>query len=208
MVDDSLAAADRPNDRVGRRVLVGVSSHSLAAPIALTAPAQSSDLDLAALFARHGRRLLRLAWRLTGRPEAAEDLVQEAFLRAAEKPRRVPVDPTGSEAWLVRVVVNLARDGFRRAATHRRAEPALLAAERTTPDPADAAEARRDVARALAALPPRRRAVVVLVELEELDTAQVARLLGIARVTVRWHLAAGRAELRRRLGAPPRQETP
>jgi RNA polymerase sigma-70 factor (ECF subfamily) len=186
-----------------------VRSSSLAAPILLSPAARASELDLGALFARHGRRLYRLACRLTGAPDAAEDLVQEAFARAAERPGRVPADEAGSEAWLVRVVVNLARDRFRRAATRRRAEPDLVrAASVSSADAAAAARARRDVARALAALPPRRRAVVVMVELEELDTAEVARLLGIARVTVRWHLAAGRAELRRRLGAPPREERP
>jgi RNA polymerase sigma factor (sigma-70 family) len=55
--------------------------------------------------------------------------------------------------------------------------------------------------RALDALPPRRRAVVVLHELEELDAKDIAKLLGITTVTVRWHLSRGRRELTRILKA-------
>lgn len=164
-------------------------------------------LDLAALFATHGRRLFRLALRLSGRPEIAEELVQEAFLRAAERPRRVPREPRACEAWLVRVVVNLGRDRFRRESTAARKRPEIAAAQTFSRETSAAADARHDLARALAALPPRRRAVIVLVELEELDTAEVARLLGITRATVRWHLAAARTELRRRLADEPRTES-
>jgi len=46
-------------------------------------------------------------------------------------------------------------------------------------------------------LPPRRRAVVVLYELEGLATSAIASLLGVTAVTVRWHLAMGRRELTR-----------
>ncbi len=53
---------------------------------------------------------------------------------------------------------------------------------------------------ALARLSPRRRAVVALHELEGTDVAEVARLLGISRATVRWHLAAARRDLKQFLG--------
>lgn len=175
----------------------------------MTASDPAAPLDLAALFARHGRRLYRLALRLASDPAAAEDLVQETFLRAARRPQRVPAEPARGEAWLVRVLVNLARDDYRRRRTRRAAAASLAHDARNPVDAAGAVLARHDVAAALARLPARRRAVVVLHELEELDAAAIARLLGIARVTVRWHLAAGRAELRRRLvasdpeGGPP-----
>ena len=51
----------------------------------------------------------------------------------------------------------------------------------------------------MAELGPRRRAVIVLVELEELPTREVARLLGMPEGTVRWHLSKGRRQLRTRL---------
>ena len=60
---------------------------------------------------------------------------------------------------------------------------------------------------ALAMLSPRRRAVVVLRELEDRSVEEIAKLLGIGRVTVRWHLAAGRKHLARILGAPDTSTT-
>jgi len=170
------------------------------APLAMSDSAAASEVDLEGLFAAHGQRLYRLALRMTGDAAAAEDLVQEAFLRAARRRDRLSAAEL-AEAWLVRVLVNLVRDDSRRRRTRRLAAPQLPVAERDPADLAAAVAARCDVATALAELPARRRAVVVLHELEELDTAAIARLLGVARVTVRWHLAAGRADLRRRLSA-------
>jgi len=152
--------------------------------------------------------LLRLALRLTdGARQDAEDLVQETFLRAARRFRGVP--PAGlrsTEAWLARVLVNLVRDRsrrdkVRRVAAERREDVGPATQRATTPGPAESALARHDLRRALARLPARRRAVLVMHELEELDSGEIARLLGIARATVRWHLAAGRTELARALGA-------
>lgn len=174
----------------------------------MSEPAAAPAVDLGELFAAHGSRLYRLALRLTSDPAAAEDLVQETFLRAARRPERVPAEPQRGEAWLVRVLVNLTRDDFRRRRTRRAAARSLANDERDPVDTAGAVLARHDVGAALARLPARRRAVVVLHELEGLDTAAIARLLGIARVTVRWHLAAGRAELRRRLVSSLPEEGP
>jgi RNA polymerase sigma-70 factor (ECF subfamily) len=164
---------------------------------------------LGTLFdACHGR-LYRLARRLVSDPEEARDLVQEAFLRAARRLHSLPADDPGAEAWLTRVVVNLCRDRHRRLAVRRR-DARHLATPATDPasSPEDRAAARSAVEAALATLPARRRAVVVLHELEELGTAEIARLLGVTRVTVRWHLAAGRKDLARQLlGADPPHET-
>jgi RNA polymerase sigma-70 factor (ECF subfamily) len=66
-----------------------------------------------------------------------------------------------------------------------------------TAHPEEAAVARAPVRAALARLAPRRRAVIVLHELEGMPAREVARLLGIAEVTVRWHLLAARRELAR-----------
>jgi RNA polymerase sigma factor (sigma-70 family) len=164
----------------------------------------AGSVDLAQLFEQHGRRLFRLARRLTGGSAEAEDLVQEAFLRAARALRAVPAEAAAAERWLVTILVRLAHDRFRRNRVRDDAAAALAYVPTAAGDPETAAIARRDVAFALASLPPRRRAVVVLHELEERDTAEIARLLGIARVTVRWHLAAGRRELGQRLGLSPK----
>ncbi len=73
-----------------------------------------------------------------------------------------------------------------------RSEPACASADH------DAAfVARATIWRALDALPPRRRAVVVMHELEELPIATIASLLGISAITARWHLSKGRRDLER-----------
>jgi RNA polymerase sigma factor (sigma-70 family) len=61
--------------------------------------------------------------------------------------------------------------------------------------------ARAMVQHALDRLAPRRRAILVLYELEGVPVQRIASLLGIAAVTVRWHLSMGRREMARILGA-------
>jgi RNA polymerase sigma-70 factor (ECF subfamily) len=161
--------------------------------------AGSTDIDadrLGALFDAHHQRLYRLARRLSRSADDARDLVQETFLRAARAPSSVPREPPHDEAWLVRVLVNLCRDRWRQTQTRRRldaftARPSAPAAI----DPESAAVARSVVWRALATLDPRRRAVIVMHELDGEPIDAIARLLGVTAVTVRWHLSRGRRQL-------------
>ena len=158
---------------------------------------------LARLFDAHQRRLFFLALRMASDREEAQDLVQEAFLRAARQPASVPNGDGPGEAWLVRTLVNLCRDRYRRRAVRSRvlAPPRWVerAGEPGTDHPEAAEVARATVKAALARLSPRRRAVVALHELEGISVREVARLLGVTEVTVRWHLLAARRELARLL---------
>jgi RNA polymerase sigma-70 factor (ECF subfamily) len=157
---------------------------------------------LARLFERHQRRLFLLAVRLASDREEARDLVQETFLRAARSPRSIPGDDPAGEAWLVRTLVNLCRDRWRRAEVRVRGRSALERIEEEREpagDPEEAAVARATVRAVLGRLSPRRRAVIVLCELEGRAAREVARLLGVTEVTVRWHLLAARRELARLL---------
>jgi RNA polymerase sigma-70 factor (ECF subfamily) len=158
---------------------------------------------VAALFDAHHERLYRLARRLARSPEDPADLVQETFLRAARGPHRVPAGAASEEAWLVRVLINICRDGWRHAAVHGRAlaEHRLPVHEPTDPEAGMLAHAM--VWRALDTLPPRRRAILVLHELDGTPAPAIARLLGITPVTVRWHLMRGRREMARALGVTP-----
>ncbi len=158
-----------------------------------------TDTDrIAELFDSHQRRLFQLALRLCSDREEARDLVQEAFLRAARQPRAVPEGEPAGEAWLVRTLVNLCRDRYRRLAVRSRARQELTREGKEDgrrPHPEETHVARATVQAALERLSPRRRAVVVLHELEEKPVRDVARLLGVTEVTVRWHLLAARREL-------------
>ncbi len=159
---------------------------------------------LAELFDSHQNRLFHLALRLCSDREEARDLVQEAFLRAARHPGAVPEGEPGGEAWLVRTLVNLCRDRYRRLAVRSKAREELVREgrwERAHPEETHVAKA--TVQAALAHLAPRRRAAIVLHELEGRPVRDVARLLGVTEVTVRWHLLAARRELARVLGEKP-----
>ena len=172
-------------------------------PLVTAIPADANETAaerMRGLFDTHYGRLYRLARRLAPDADAALDLIQDTFLKAARAPLSIPHGPRDEEAWLVRVLVNIQRDQWRKSAVRRHHAETVKAPE---------AEHRGDAAllahhvvwRALDSLAPRRRAVVVMRELEELDVKDIAALLGIRAVTVRWHLSRGRRELARILGA-------
>src|SRR5690349_17810841 len=142
-------------------------------PRASAASVTPPDERVAALFDAHHRRLYLLARRLCGSPEEARDLVQDTFLRVAMAPSRVPDGSGPEEAWLVRVLVNLCRDRWRRAAT-RLKHVDDLPAPHAAANPEQTLVAHSVVWRALARLSPRRRAVIVMHELEDLSPAEIA----------------------------------
>jgi RNA polymerase sigma-70 factor, ECF subfamily len=180
------------------RVCRNMSGQSAVTSMAVETSAGSAAERLGALFDAHQDRLYRLARRLVPSTDDARDLVQETFLRAARAPEAVPVDIAGEEAWLVRVLINIRRDQWRKLAVRRSpAASARLNAGDRPPDPEAALIARRTVWQALDKLHPRRRAVVIMHELDGLPPSRVASLLGISTVTVRWHLSRGRRDLAR-----------
>jgi DNA-directed RNA polymerase specialized sigma24 family protein len=74
---------------------------------------------LARLFDAHHARLYSLARRMTASADAARDVVQETFLRGARSPNSIPHGASQEEAWLVRVLVNICRDDWRKQAVRR-----------------------------------------------------------------------------------------
>ena len=174
---------------------------------ALDVPLQDSTSErLGALFDAHQARLYALARRMSRDPDAARDLVQEAFLRAARHPASIPAADSAAEAWLVHVLVNLCRDRWRRLKVRRSAGPAPRWSRDAPADPEATSRARDAVRAALATLRPKTRAVVVMHEIEGIDAERIAALLGISQTTVRWHLATGRSRLRDELD-PQRQQS-
>jgi RNA polymerase sigma factor (sigma-70 family) len=158
--------------------------------------ASATDPDrLSDLFACHHQRLYRLARRLSSSTDDALDLVQDTFVRAATHLASVPLGRANEEAWLVRVLINLRRDQWRRAGVRNRHDAHARASEATVAAPEGALIARMALWRALDALAPRRRAVIVMHELEGLPIPAIARLLGVTAVTVRWHLSKARRQL-------------
>jgi RNA polymerase sigma-70 factor (ECF subfamily) len=139
-------------------------------------------------------RLRRYARALTGRTDAAEDLVQETLQRALEK-WRLWQRERDLRPWLFSIMHNLHVDG------HRRDQRVDFCADDDLPVPvqrasqADALEL-RDLERALALLPPEQREVLLLVGLEELSYTEVARALQIPQGTVMSRLSRARTRLK------------
>ena len=177
-----------------------MTGQAIAMPAAIGGDDDDPGARLGTLFDLHHQRLYRLAYRLS-RVDDAQDLVQETFLRAARSPHAIPDGYARQEAWLVRILINICRDRWRWSAVRARA----LADGRVEPpgsaSPEPALMARTMVQNALERLSPRRRAILVLYELEGVPVRRIASLLGMAAVTVRWHLSVGRREMARILGA-------
>lgn len=168
-------------------------------PVASALPTEQAN-RLAELFEAHGDRLYRLARRLVSSADDALDLVQDTFLKAARSPESIPHGLTNEEAWLVRVLINVRRDQWRKEAVRKRHELELGHPTAQPDNPESEFLSRTTVWQALDHLTPRRRVVVVMYEIDGLSTASIASLLGINAITVRWHLSRGRHELARRLG--------
>lgn len=140
--------------------------------------------------------VLRVAYRLLGRLEDAQDAAQEVFLRLLRHRHRVGPD---LRAWLYRVTVNVCNDHHRR----RKVVVQMEAREqRLDFDPAPnpervlaLEERKRLVMEGLSKLPERERAAVVLRDIEGLSTAEVAAILGVEEVTVRSQASSARLKL-------------
>ena len=148
------------------------------------------------LMRAHERRVLRIAWRMLGSLEDAQDTAQEVFLKLHRHFGRL--DPAAVEGWLCRTTVNACYDALR-----RRRPSAELAAEPAAPPDVhlERDERRRLVTEGLKTLPERERAAVVLREIEGLSTAEVAAALGTSEVTVRSQVSMGKARLKKWLEA-------
>jgi RNA polymerase sigma-70 factor (sigma-E family) len=136
--------------------------------------------------------LLRTAYLLTGARPAAEDLVQTALLRAMRRWSRID-DPV---AYLRRVMVNQRTSGWRRAARLTEQLTAHLPERADGADLAEGVATRDELVRALAELPPKMRAVLVLRYWEDLSEAETAELLGCSVGTVKSQASRGLARLR------------
>src|SRR5258707_8592395 len=131
--------------------------------------------------------LKRQAFLLCGNDGQAEDLVQDALIRAFAQPMRTP-RPDAAEAYVRVIMVNLFIDGARRRSRWNRTAPLLTGTDMSA-DPADQVLTRDVLLTALNDLSPRQRACVVLRFYQDLPVAQVASALGIGEGTVKRYLS-------------------
>jgi RNA polymerase sigma-70 factor (sigma-E family) len=150
---------------------------------------------------RHGRELGRLAYLMLGDRDAADDLTGDAFLAAWQQWDMVRV-ADHPLAYMRRLVVNMAGTRIRRSVRERRG---LLLFHGDAADVASGTDTAAviDVRTALARLPARRRACVVLRYGFDVSEQEVARILGVSVGTVKSQTSKGVAQLRPLLGAAP-----
>lgn len=179
--------------------------------------ALAADLDgtFEALVRAYQDRLYAFGLRLTGSPRDAEEIAQDAFIRAYRALARYPADRVEAlklRAWLFQVTVNVARN---RARTRRLAEVPLLSAdddhesvaERVADDaerPDQVAERHDEqdrMAAVVATLPERYRAAVILRHMQGLSYQEIAAVLGQPSGTVKSNVHRGVAYLRAALDA-------
>jgi RNA polymerase sigma-70 factor (sigma-E family) len=156
------------------------------------------DALVSRLFEQEAANLVRLARFFVDDRDAAEDLVQEAFIRLARSVHRIE-EGDRAPAYLRSIVLNLARDHNRRglmSLRHRmRSDPAPPALDEEIVDRDD----HRRVIEALRALPLGQRNCLVLRYYLELSNPEIATTLGVSINTVKTQIQRGMATLERRL---------
>jgi RNA polymerase sigma-70 factor (ECF subfamily) len=146
----------------------------------------ADEARLDELFRRHWRAAWRAAYAVTWRRELANDVAQEAFVRAVTRGNFDPSRPFGP--WVTRIAVNLAIDELRHERRLAQEEPEVAAEPQPEGDDA--------VVRAVGRLDPDRRAVVVLHYWLDFQTPEIARLLGVPQGTVASRLSRALDQLR------------
>lgn len=152
------------------------------------------------LVRRYERRLLGVIKRFLVDPDLAEDIAQETFLRVYE--RIDQFDPSRRFGpWLFQIGVNLTLDALRR---RRRRIWARLFSDRnsdtqldpSTPDPRSRQDLHQEVQHILKSIPEKYRTVLILRDLENFSTSDIAAILQRKEATIRWRLAEARMKFR------------
>jgi RNA polymerase sigma-70 factor (ECF subfamily) len=154
------------------------------------------------LYARHSRYVAGVVYRLMGDDAELEDIVQDAFVRAAE---RLPSlrEPAQLRAWLVTIAVRLGQSRLTRRRRRSWIRRQLTRAAPTVSDPRDRAPA-DELYAALDQIPDRLRVPWLLHRVEGFRLEDVAASCGVSLATIKRRIADAQSRLDRRLeGATP-----
>ena len=162
------------------------------------------DEDFEVVFREMWPAAFALARRVLGDPAEAEDAAAEAMARALVRWERVR-DLPHRDAWMLRVVSNVAIDRARRRVRSAAWSAAADAGARTDGHE-DLTVLRIALVEALAALPARQREVIVLRHLCGLSELEVGAVIGISTNSVKKHASRGFVRLRSRLGQLTEEE--
>ncbi|NHK29599.1 RNA polymerase sigma factor [Parvularcula flava] len=154
------------------------------------------------LVLRHSDRLMAVAYRMTGARDAAEDIVQEAFIRMMRQAAKWEEGKALFSTWLHRVTVNLCYDRLRKASTrYEQAAGDDLPEEAADEPAADAMLEGRErglaVREALDRLPERQKMAIVLCHYEDLSNQEAAEAMDISVEALESLLARARRSMRK-----------
>ena len=141
------------------------------------------------LYAAHAPDARRVAFLLVGDRSVAEDITQEAFVKVLGRFGDLR-KPESFKAYLMRTVVSLTKNHFRRRSLERRTPSDRLPTETTTPERDD------DLLDALARVPERQRVALVLRYCEDLSEQQTADIMQTSTKAVKSLVTRGLAALR------------
>jgi RNA polymerase sigma-70 factor (sigma-E family) len=157
------------------------------------------DHDFTDFVRASSARLFKTAYAVCGDYQLTEDALQTAYAKAYSRWRRVS-SANNPEAYVQRMVLNQILSWRTRLPSRREVPSAHLSEVGPVASPEAALADVDEVWRALASLPARQRAVVILRYVEDLSVADTAAALGVREGTVKSQAAAAVARLRGRLG--------
>ena len=185
-------------DPLGRRITAGPQVRAMSG----TWDHDEAGAFVEALFARHHGEIYAYLLRMLREPELAADLTQDAFVKAYKNYATLE-KPENARAWLYQIAHRVALDEIRRRKIIRffpwtgESRGSAPSAERLVMD----ANLSGDMQRALARIPERQRAALILAELHDLTGLELAAALGVSHVAARALLTRARESLRQALAA-------
>ena len=157
---------------------------------------KGDDNAFGELVLRYERRLIRVIIQFVKGPELAEDLAQDTFLKSYERLDQFDTSRRFGP-WLFRIGVNQALDYLRKQ--KRRGwwllfsdSPADTPFDPAVPDPRNKIDINQEVQAILEEIPEKYRTVLVLRDLENFSTSEIAAILDRKEATIRWRLAEAR----------------
>ena len=163
--------------------------------------AQGGDrASFSMLVERHYRFMFKVAWQWCGTKEDAEDIAQEAAIKMARYMSDFRFE-SAFTTWLYRLVINTAKDFYKAKNRKSAREGALYEdVEYVSPDlTPEQKMMHKDVLKAIAALPEKQRAAVLMHKYEEMEYSQIAKVLNCSESAVKSLLFRAYEALRARL---------
>ena len=153
-----------------------------------------TESDVREAYRTHKDAIYRFAWRMTGSPSAAEDIVHDCFVSLLRNPNAYDPSRAPMRPFLLAIARNLARNRWRTEQRWSALDEEAFVAEPVDPAAGQVADL---VARSVQLLPPFQREALVLFEYEQLSLEEIARAVDAEVGTVKARLHRARENLRR-----------